>query len=266
MNPLTWPTLILWAVLFVMGRRINAERRGLGHLLIWSTAVAVALPGMLFAAYYTKLMGEPVWLYQFRSVPGSELCASGSGLLFGVLQRTVQSHPHIARRLGKLLVPLLGVFAAILPFLKPAIGPLPDSAFTETWREGVCLQSTPSTCGPASAATLLRHLGIVATERELARESYSSRTGTENWYLARALRRRGLEVRFQLADPSADGLKAPAIAGVRNDGFGHFIALLSQTNGMVEVADPLNGPERISAIELTANRRFTGFFMTVRLP
>lgn len=71
-------------------------------------------------------------------------------------------------------------------------------------------------------------------------------------------------MRFHFARPTADDFRVPAIAGVRNDGFGHFIALLSRTNDVIEVADPLTGRERISVAELTANRRFTGFFMTIR--
>lgn len=266
MNLLAWPALILWRCRFWIGRRLEAQPYGPLRTMIGVAAGIIALPGLLFAAYYTKLMGEPIWLYQFRSMPHSEIAAGASGLLFGGLQGLVLRHPQVRQRLGKLLVPVVGLFTAALPFVKPLVGPLRDSIFAETWRDGVCLQSTPSTCGPASAATVLRHFGIAATERELARECFSIRTGTENWYLARALRRRGLDVRFAVSNPTNMRWDPPAIVGVTADGYGHFIPLLSITNGLVEVGDPLVGRERLKTEDLLAGRRLTGFQMTVWRP
>lgn len=232
--------------------------------LVFGFGAILAVPGILFATYYTKLLGEPLWLYRIRAVPFTELLVAGSGLLFGLLQSQVIGREALRRRLGSWLVPIVGLFTVLLPFLKPIMHRIPDAAFGEQWRGDVCLQSTPSTCGPASAATLFRHFGVEVGERELARECFSSRTGTENWYLARAFRRRGFDVEFvKMNDLSAE-LRGPAIAGVRVEGRGHFIPVLAVTNGVAELGDPMVGYERVALFELTKQRAFTGFLMTVK--
>jgi hypothetical protein len=243
MNPLVLPTVVLWASLFAGGLHWSNSRNVFSRPVVFTLSVILAFSGLLFSAYYTKLLGEPLWLYQFRSIPFTELLAGGSGLLFGMIHGEVMRRDKLRRRIGRGTVPLLGLFIALLPFLKPVVGPIRET-FYDQWRGDVCMQTTPSTCGPASAATLFRHFGVNVTEEELARECFSSRTGTENWYLARAFRRRGFDVEFVRFDDSQTGLQAPAIAGTRFDGSGHFIPILSITNGVAEIGDPMVGPER----------------------
>lgn len=259
MNPLLLPGLALWLGLFWFGSRLKRP-----VLAFYLVGVAMALPSLVVAAYYMKLLGEPLWLYRIRSVPFTELLVAGSGLLFGPLQGEVIRREVLRRRLGSWLVPIIGMFTALLPFLKPIVHRIPDAAFGEQWRGVVCLQSTPSTCGPASAATLFQRLGVEVGERELARECFSSRTGTENWYLARAFRRRGFEVEFVKMTNVALELRGPAIAGVRVEGRGHFIPVLAVTNGFAELGDPMVGYERVALSELATRREFTGFLMTVK--
>lgn len=226
-------------------------------------AVSLALPGLVFSAYYTKLLGEPIWLYQFRSWPFTELLAAGSGLLFGWLQAEAMRREKLRRRIGKATVPLLGLFTVLLPFLKPVVGPIRET-FYDQWRGEVCMQSTPSTCGPAAAATIFRHFGVTVTEAELAKECFSSRTGTENWYLARAFRRRGFTVEFARFDEVRTGLPAPAIVGTRVAGRGHFVPVLSVSNGIIALGDPMVGPQTVPGEELDRSGSFTGFAMRVR--
>jgi hypothetical protein len=53
--------------------------------------------------------------------------------------------------------------------------------------DGVCRQSSHYTCGPASAVTVLRKLGLPAEEGEIAILSHTSAlTGTEPDVLAKA--------------------------------------------------------------------------------
>lgn len=166
----------------------------------------------------------------------------------------------LPRRL--LMVPLLGVAAvAAAPVIKPVFGPLALHSWEEKWRDGVCLQSTGSTCGPASVATILRYLGREASEAELAREAHSYAGGTEAWYLARAARARGCETRFDLGQGFDPDGGLPAMAGVRLGGLGHFIAILSRNGGHFVVADPMRGREEISADSLTRSYEFTGFHL-----
>jgi ABC-type bacteriocin/lantibiotic exporter with double-glycine peptidase domain len=108
-------------------------------------------------------------------------------------------------------------------------------------------------------ATILRFYDIDATELELARECHTYRGGTECWYIARALRRRGLRVRFVIDKTGERPTGIPCIAGVLVGGAGHFVALLPQGAGEQAVADPMYGVSKPRATE----HEFTGFYMLV---
>lgn len=126
------------------------------------------------------------------------------------------------------------------------------------------MQSSPSTCGPCSAATLLRVFRIHTTERALARECFSYRGGTENWYVARALKRRGLETRYLVTSPQPAAFAFPAMAGVRLGGArggGHFISILGRQGARYIVGDPLVGRLVLTPSQLRPRYYFTGFFL-----
>lgn len=266
MNPMLWPTMFIAAVLFWGGCRAEqcmvSQRLRLTFVL---AAALSALPGFFFAAYYTKLLGEPLWLYEFRAAPGSELTAAGVGLLAGYLHRLRAKYPALRRQLRRFTVPALLVLILGVPYIKPIIRPLNWGQMQNHWDREVCLQSTPSSCGPASAATLCRLAGKAVEEIDLARESCTYAGGTENWYLAQALRRRGMTVTFLKQDAASDSLPTPAIAGVKlAQGTGHFIALVGREGTNYLVGDPLIGREVMSLAELNSQYRFTGFFLVVK--
>ncbi|HWF18098.1 MAG TPA: cysteine peptidase family C39 domain-containing protein [Verrucomicrobiae bacterium] len=209
-------------------------------------------------------MGEPLWLYRLRTVTGSELLAGLMGFGAGWMQARIVPKLNLSKVGAQLLVPFLLVFGIALPYLKPIFRPLHTSNLREIWQDNVCLQSSFSTCGPASAATVLRNLGGNVSERELAEESFSCSSGTENWYLARALRRRGFMTTF-VRDERFRSL--PAIAGVRlkqADNSGHFIALLEWQGDRLVTGDPMVGRSTNTLAELREKYDFTGFAMLVR--
>src|SRR6478609_1444846 len=180
MNHLLWPTLLLAAALFWLGitaaRKLTSSGHRLGFLI---AATTLAVPGILFAAYYTKLLGEPIWLYRFRVLPGTELTAAGVGLLAGFVHQARHKYPFWKKQLRTYTVPAILAVVVFAPYAKPLIRPLNRSLLTEQWKDGVCLQSTPSTCGPASAATILKSLRREVTEAELAHDSLTYAGGTE---------------------------------------------------------------------------------------
>jgi ABC-type bacteriocin/lantibiotic exporter with double-glycine peptidase domain len=138
--------------------------------------------------------------------------------------------------------------------------------FEDRWSENVCLQNSESSCGPASAATLLRFFDKPASEKQIAEESFTSRRGTENWYLIRTIRRHGLEAKYLIHQPGDLDLPFPAIVGVRlggNGGAGHFIAVLAKEGKDFVIGDPLIGREILSAHELLERYYFTGFSIIV---
>jgi hypothetical protein len=265
MNPFFWPTLAASVILFWAGYRMVRAARAPSHIaLLWMTALVLALPGGFFTCYYTGWLGEPLWLYRFRTISGSEISAAGLGLLAGVLEGTRESWPRFKRLTSRLGIPVLFAIILFVPYVKPLSRPLQLPGSPRGWVNGVCLQSTSSTCGPASAATLTRLAGKTIEEFDLARECFTSGKGTENWYLARALKRHGMQVAFRKTATNTD-LLFPAIAGVKlTYGTGHFIPILGKEGDNYIIGDPMIGSEVKSLAELRDAYQFTGFFLIVK--
>lgn len=264
MNLLFFPVVALAALLFAAGYKAGARPGSPGgKRLLHAVAVVCALPGVLFAVYYLHLFDDAVWFYRFRSWPLSELAAAGAGLLAGLLQAwTVRRGLRVRPLLPGLL--LVGLF---IPYLKPVVAPLDLTGLAAECRDGVCLQSTPSTCGPSSVASILRLFDIEETEKTLAREAYTSSGGTENWYLARALRRRGFSVEYVVLDRPVAKLPFPSVAGVvLPGGIGHYISVLGETGTTYVVGDPMHGKVSVPKSRPGAAYHFTGFFMVVGKP
>ena len=138
----------------------------------------------------------------------SALSISGLGFMAGVFH-SHDPRDSLSRRFS---APILLFLVLMVPFIKPILASVDFSQIKNRWVGDVCLQSTPSTCGPASAASLLKSFGQEASEKELARASFTSTGKTESWYLARAFRRRGIDVQFlNLREPRGH-IPVPAIA------------------------------------------------------
>jgi peptidase C39-like protein len=261
LNLMAIPTILGSLLLFWLGRFVGVRSLSrIGKLGAVLAGTALAIPGLLFVFYYLHIFDNAAWFYSFRALPYSEVSACGLGFIAGILHSWTQP-----QTLGeRALCPVTLLFFMVIPFIKPVLSPIDVGQLQDRFEDGVVLQSTPSTCGPASAATILRNFGYPTSEKELAREAFTSRGGTENWYLARALRRRGLDVNFRIQSPDSASLPSPAIAGViLRGGVGHFIAILNDSAEEVTVADPLNGKHVINKSALKTYYHFTGFFLTV---
>ena len=218
----------------------------------------LCLPGVWFAFYYLHVLPEPPLLYQLRSLSFGE----GFLALFGA---AAGAWRQVLPKLLKPLPTAAGLFLLAIPFLKPVFYPLDLTTLKEAWESDVCYQSSGVTCGPASAANILRFLGDKeVTERELARESWSSQSSTEAWHLARALRQRGYRVRFLAPDglPAKEDL--PGILGTGTKMAGHFIAVLGIENGEIHGIDSLNGRFRTPVEEFLKWVELEPFFMSVQ--
>ncbi len=82
------------------------------------------------------------------------------------------------------------------------LGPAP--ACFERWRDGVCLQTTHQTCGPAAAATALHTLAVPASEAELASLCLSTTAGTQFLGVYRGLHIKLRETPWQVEAFSGD--------------------------------------------------------------
>ena len=241
---------------FFLSHRWAQQATANKRVLLAAAAGVLAIPGASFAVYYLHLLPEPGWYYVFRAWRGTECLLVLVGVAGGLVATL------LPRRL--LMLPLFCTAAVTLaPVLKPLVGPVSAGGLSNRWDGDVCLQSTASTCGAASVATILRGCGVATTEAELAREAYSSASGTEAWYLARAVQKRGCPVRFYHSSGFDPNMPFPAVAGVCLKGDGHFIAILARQGDRFRIGDPLMGAEELSRQELLERYTFTGFYMAI---
>jgi predicted double-glycine peptidase len=158
----------------------------------------------------------------------------------------------------------------VMPFFLPALVRNTLAALTtKIDPDGVCLQRTSYTCGPAAAVTGLRKLGLPAEEGQLAIWSHASQFGTTPDAIADALRSRyganGLEARYQKFQKVED-LKRPGVtlAVVKYDLMtDHFVAVLGITDQEVIVGDPLSGKTIYSYKDFAKQWRFCGISLTL---
>jgi len=266
MNYILIPTCSFALILFAAGLLAGRAAKGFRLGLLMILGAVIAIPGVIFVVYYLKILGEPIWLYQFRSLPFTELSASGAGFIAGLLHGKFSTGERFRRIAGSWFFPGILGLGLLIPYVKPMVRPPDWKHFQDRWSEGVCLQTSESSCGPACAATLLRLGGKTATEQEVARASFTSRNGTENWYLARTLRRYGMQVQFAFASNVESMWPVPSIAGVRlpaAGSTGHFITVLDHIGDSYVIGDPLEGRIVRSRAELRDTYEFTGFFMLV---
>ncbi|MGV3662165.1 MAG: cysteine peptidase family C39 domain-containing protein [Prosthecobacter sp.] len=258
MNPnLTGLAAVTAALLvFVAGYQMAVKwglRRRLCAALV---LLLLSLPALGFTAYYAHVLPETAWFYELRSWRGSEFWVVFLGAFMAVVASLC---PKVLRSLWFVLLGCM----AIIPYVKPLLAPLPAADLHDQWSGNACLQSSSSTCGPASVATIVRQLGGSVTEREAALASYSYMGGTEAWYLARFIRSKGLAVRFEFRDGFDPGIPFPAVAGVRVGTGGHFIAVLARAGDDYVIADPLYGEKRCPVGELKQRYDFTGFYLVI---
>jgi len=257
-------TISLALGLYALGINLTRQWRAVpARVFLLLIAVALAFPALVYSLYYLHLFDDGPWLLRLRWAPLAEYYAGGLGLLAGMAAGWLPE-----ARLSRLLkhsslLPLMLLWLAV-PYFKPLLMPITWFPMKDEWHDGVCMQSTGSTCGPASAATLLRTYGIQATEKELAKLSWTSMSSTENWYLGRTLRRYG-QVSYVLTRPNPDRFPCPSLAGtVLNGpgGPGHFIAILEERGDKYVIGDPMTGRQTISSFDHRPYQ-FTGFFIVI---
>jgi predicted double-glycine peptidase len=180
---------------------------------------------------------------------------------------------RLPRRCERYIVCILaGIFVAAFsvgPFLGPAFcrGRL-AKAQTTIDADGVCLQSTTYTCGPAAAVTALGRLGFDAQEGEIAVLAHTSPvTGTLPRCLYLALKNRygpqGLKCRYRRFDSVAQ-LDHPGITvAIVKDAFlmDHCVVVLDVSDSTVTLADPAFGELRMARRQFEKSWRFTGIVL-----
>ncbi|HEY3332674.1 MAG TPA: cysteine peptidase family C39 domain-containing protein [Capsulimonadaceae bacterium] len=262
-NPLFAPTFVLGVVIYAITlRRFAWPKAPVTRMAVALGVLIAALPGAAFAIYYMHWFDKAALFYEFRALPGTELTAAGLGFSIGAV--AALGHTKLVRGVLQVAGALILVIFLSVPYIKPVVWPLDYGALKDEVSGKVTRQTSSSTCGPACASTLLRAAGLHATEAEMARECYTSSSGTENWYLTRALRRRGLAVQ-SIVRPHPTSLPYPSMAGLGFGGGGHFVTVLGKTKQGYIIGDPLSGELTLSTSDV-AKYGFSGYFMIARRP
>ena len=265
-NPNIWLAMVAGIVLFLFGRWLSLRLRAR-----WARSVTLlilivaALPAVSFFVYYLHVIPENAAYVEWRSQPYVEvLSALVAPLVAFLLPHGIDLRWKSAVRIPAVAI---GILFVAVPFIKPILLPVTFGArWANRWEEGVCLQNTPSTCGPASLATILAAYHVKRSEREIARASYSCASGTEIWYLMRYARRQGMQVEVA-HHAHLQQVRTPAIIGTSiGGGAGHFIVLLGNGDGRYLIADPLIGRDLVTEEQFQQKYDFTGYAVSIRQP
>lgn len=139
---------------------------------------------------------------------------------------------------------LVFLIILIIPFYIYAIIYPVETGFLDRWKDGVCLQSAPESCGPACVATMLRYYNIIKTESEVASGVYLSKMGTDIWHLARYLHKYGLKVDVLPVSDYPEDVPVPCLVIVSQEnslGFNHCIVIFNKTINSYTIGDPQYG-------------------------
>jgi hypothetical protein len=251
------PALIFGFVLYKLGQWLSGKVTARRYR--WMLGVVfflLCLPALSFVLFYSHIFGEPLWYLQFRSIDFIEVLSAMWGLFFGFVLANKPEKNVINYRWR--IVCFLLIFT---PFAKSYLLPpeIIRGPMTDNWENGVCLQTTPTTCGPAALATIFKSYDINITESEIAHGSYSMLTGTEIWYMIRFARHHGMQVSINY-EPAINQVVAPAILGtVSVKKAGHFITLLRREGEKFIIGDPMIGRRELTEIEFNKAYGFNGF-------
>jgi predicted double-glycine peptidase len=182
------------------------------------------------------------------------------------LSRVPQKQTRI---LISVLMAILVFFMALMPFVAPLIDRAQLSRLqTKMDKNGICLQTTDYTCGPAAAVTALRKLGLPAEEGQIAILSCTSyQEGTPEDMLADGLSRQyaaqGLSAKCQVFKNVAELKPAGLTLAVVKYGFmvDHWVTVLQVTDTEVVIGDPLGGLDRVSYADFAKRWRFIGIVL-----
>lgn len=175
--------------------------------------------------------------------------------------------------LGFLIV-LLVCFMSIWPCLEPVFARNElEHLHTMIDADGICLQTTGYTCGPASAVTALRKLGLPAEEGKVAIITETSSKGgtsidvlTEN--LQQAYAKDGLTTEYRVFKDIGELKNAGLTLAVVKFGLfvDHFVTVLEVTDTEVVVGDPAEGLRHLSYDEFLKMWRYEGVVLKRKQP
>lgn len=236
----------------------------------WLLVVIIPLMVLVATAFalnfrWLAFIAPTSWL---ASGSGRWICLTlASAMTLGALSARVRATGQ--QRALLLLAGAVILRAGTLPFLGPFLSRADLLAMkTQVDPQGVCLQSTSYTCGPAAAVTALRRLGFNAEEGEIGLLCKTDRfSGTADDTLAAKLTQRygskGLSIEHRFMS-SVDELRSwpVSIAVIRyNFLVDHYVTVLRIESDKIIVGDPLVGEESMPIAEFEKRWRHVAILL-----
>ncbi|HCK54798.1 MAG TPA: hypothetical protein DIC23_16385, partial [Planctomycetaceae bacterium] len=236
---------------FGLGTRLARGHHWIGN--------GLAIATVLLTILYVRFFWDDIRLARF--VPVSNLIIVGNGLplmstfLAGIVWRRIR---HWRRLVAVTALWIAGLYAVASPLLANTPACSANWETIDDFGVRVCIQTTPATCTPACAATLLGLYGIDTTEAEMARLCLTSRNGT-NWaglYHGLKAKTRDTPWDVVVLSGSLKDLRGPVIISVGlphdvapdsyyrtkwiwNPGEEHSVILLGiNQKGLLQIVDP----------------------------
>ena len=243
--------VILFIVFFLIGWK---SKPNFSRILLF---VVLFIFACLNVAYYAHLFDNLDFYFTYRSCVIADYTTGFSGFLAG-------STLYIKNKIYKIsffiLFLSLSAYAIVGPWAKLFINPMNYSALPNEWKDNICRQSRASTCGPCSMANVLNNYGVLTSENELAKEAFTSGTGTELWYLARCANRRGFTTKFLF---DLKRLEKNSIIGISLRSTGHFISIIDINDNQITLIDSLAGKKIIDRNDFYIKYKFMGMSLII---
>jgi predicted double-glycine peptidase len=227
-------------------------------VLVFAYALAFRIPAIMFTPPFSWMMLGIKKFVMFGFVATM------------VLTTPLSRIPHARNRVMIMILMAVVVFyMGVWPFLAAIVDrPQLSRLKTNIDTNGVCLQTTDYTCGPAAAVTALRKLGLSADEGQIGILSCTSnQEGTPVDMLADGLkkeyRKDGLEVNCRVFKSVSELKDAGLTLAVIKYRFleDHWVTVLGLTDSEVILGDPLAGVTRLSYEDFSSRWRFIGIVL-----
>lgn len=241
-NPYLYITIILSLVLCYAGYKLSKIlSAGKYSTIIGIVLLILCIPGFI-TIFFEAIPFIDRYLYiEYRSIEGIEVSTAFFSLLFSYIVFLKPKADKIRWGILGKYVLIICFIMVIYPYVFSLMLPVGlKYKLEDRWVGNVCLQTSEATCVPAALASIYKYYGINKSEKEIAKATYTSLLGTEDYYMVRYARKNGLAVKIY-NNMKAEDLPVPSIISVKYNNIWHAVAVLDKKDGSLIIGDPLTG-------------------------
>lgn len=248
-----------------LGRCLSRIERG-----VWTLGFILPLSSILLLTA-VRYISEPGMLPFFSQLTTGQpkFIILSFGITIGLGTLLYRMTHKVKRCIVYIIMIGFVFYFTVLPVVSPAL--LEKKLLgleTNIDSDGICLQTTSYTCGPAAAVTAIGQFGLSAEEGEMALLSNTSlRGGTLAWSLHSAIEERyskdGLKCEYRKFDSVSELGEAGITLVIVKEGFllDHWVTVLDVSDKAVVLGDPGFGKISIKREVFEKVWRFSGIVL-----